>query len=131
MHVIAANEDTEVVGWLRDVAARRALAHESADEILAHFEAKLGRPLRSKAAVEEYVAALEEAERRRERESYLRRIRRESVLLVLAALSYLHYYYWDVSLRIALLPEMRVTVPARQAPAHRTQDEDPGSLIRS
>jgi hypothetical protein len=43
----------------------------------------------------------------------IRRTWREGALLLLLAVSYLHYTYWDVRLQIALLPKMEVFVPVK------------------
>jgi hypothetical protein len=37
---------------------------------------------------------------------------REVALIVLLALSYLHFYYWEVQLEIAALNSVNVVVPA-------------------
>ena len=49
-----------------------------------------------------------DAHRERER----RRMVREVSLLVLLAISYLHYYYWEVQLQIAALQSVNVFIPA-------------------
>ena len=44
-----------------------------------------------------------------------RRMVREIALLVLLAISYLHYYYWEVQLQIAALNSVSTFIPAKPA----------------
>ena len=41
---------------------------------------------------------------------------REVALLFILALSYLHYYYWEVQLEIAKLNELRTFIPSVKEP---------------
>jgi len=45
---------------------------------------------------------------------------REVSLLVLLAVSYLHFYYWEVQLEIAALRSVGVFIPAPEARPHKT-----------
>lgn len=58
--------------------------------------------------LKEVAGSQPEAHAARER----RRMVREIALLLILALSYLHYYYWDVQLQIAALRSVNVFVPA-------------------
>ena len=44
---------------------------------------------------------------------------REVSLLALLAISYLHYYYWEVQLQIAALQSVSVFIPAPDARPYR------------
>jgi hypothetical protein len=46
-----------------------------------------------------------------------RRMVREIALLALLAISYLHYYYWDVQLQIAALNSVSTFIPAKEVRA--------------
>ena len=59
----------------------------------------------------EVAGSQPEAHAARER----RRMVREIALLVLLAISYLHYYYWEVQLQIAALKSVSTFIPAKQA----------------
>jgi len=49
------------------------------------------------------------------REHERRRMVREVALIVLLAISYLHFYYWEVQLEIAALNSVNVVIPAPEA----------------
>jgi hypothetical protein len=53
------------------------------------------------------------------REHERRRMVREVALIALLALSYLHFYYWEVQLEIAALNSVKVVVPAVETRAKR------------
>jgi hypothetical protein len=48
-----------------------------------------------------------------------RRMVRELALIALLAMSYLHFYYWEVQLEIAALNSARVLLPAPPLPAKK------------
>jgi MoxR-like ATPase len=87
------NSPASLHRYLEELAGRRV---NSRTEVLAFLKEVAGsRPLDHRAAE-------------------LRRMVRELSLLALLALSYLHYYYWEVQLQIAALNSARVV---HQAPA--------------
>lgn len=53
------------------------------------------------------------------REHERRRMVREVALIVMLAMSYLHFYYWEVQLEIAALNSVNVTVPAPATQARK------------
>jgi len=123
-------EGEQLAQWLKEagrrVPAKAPPAHEDADESfnspasLHHYLEELaGRRLSSHAEVlrflREVAGSQPEAHRERER----RRMVREVSLLVLLAVSYLHYYYWDVQLQIAALQSVGVFIPAPEARPHK------------
>jgi hypothetical protein len=75
------------------------------------MESLTGRELRSRSAVDRLFREFAADEARRLREAKVRAARRHSYVLALAAAAFLNYYYWDVSLQIAALPEVKVFVP--------------------
>ena len=108
----------ELADWLVDAGRRRfpslpADPPESSEDVLAYLEQLTGRRLRSRAAIGQFLGDLAADEARRAQEVVRRRTIRDGLLLVLLAASYLHYYYWDTNLKIALLPEMKVFVPIK------------------
>jgi len=117
---VADDEDHDypsgVSDWLQDAGRRRvasapAAAPESDDEVLGYLESLTGKKLRSRSAIDRLFREFAADEARRLRELRVRNARRHCYLLALVAVSFLHYYYWDVSLQIAALPEMKVFVP--------------------
>ena len=106
----------DLASWLQDAGRRRVApapvaAADSSDEVLAYLESLTGKKLRSRSAVDLLFKAFADDEAKRLRKAKVRAARRHVLLLALAALSFLHYYYWDVKLKIAALPELRVFVP--------------------
>ena len=105
----------DLASWLQAAGQRRVpapdAAVESSDDILAYLESLTGRQLRSRSAVDLLIKAFADDEAKRLRKAKIRAARRHVLLLALAVASFLHYYYWDVSLQIAALPEMKVFVP--------------------
>ena len=105
-----------LANWLQD-AGRRGGARvpenvaESSDDVLAYLESLTGQKLRSRSAVDRLLREFAVDEANRVRHAKVRAARQHVLLLALAALSFLHYYYWDVNLQIAALPEMKVFVP--------------------
>ena len=117
---MADHEDSDhpldLASWLqaagqRRVAAGPEAASESSDDVLAYLESLTGKKLRSRSAVDLLFKGFADDEAKRVRELKVRAARRHTLLIALAVASFLHYYYWDVSLQIAALPEMKVFVP--------------------
>ena len=75
------------------------------------MEELAGRQLKTHADVLSYLREVAgsqpEAHAMRERH----RMVRELALLALLAISYLHFYYWDVQLQIAALNSVRINMP--------------------
>ena len=120
----------QLAQWLKE-AGRRTQAKvpgvlEDADDTfnspasLHHYLEELaGRKLKTHTEVlrflREVAGSQPEAHRERER----RRMVREVSLLVLLAISYLHFYYWEVQLQIAALHSVGVFIPAPEARPHK------------
>ena len=81
------------------------------DDVLAYLESLTGQKLRSRSAVDRLFREFAADEAGRLREAKVRAARRHTFVLALAAASFLNYYYWDVNLQIAALPEVKVFVP--------------------
>ena len=120
---MADHEDSDhpldLASWLQAAARRRVLAGpdaaaESSDDVLAYLESLTGKKLRSRSAVDLLFKAFADDEAKRLRKAKVRAARRHTLLIALAVASFLHYYYWDVSLQIAALPEMKVFVPVHE-----------------
>ena len=108
-------DDRAVAQWLSEVGHRTRAAleepTESSDAVLEYLESQVGRKLRSRGAIDEFLDDLTSG-RRKERAAGTRRgILRGALLLALALAAYFHYYYWDVKLVIASTPVVQVFVP--------------------
>ena len=113
----------DVTRWLKDVASRRATivtpartaaipnSPESSEDALRYLEDLTGHELRSREAIDRLLKDLAADEVTRVRAAAGARIIREALLLGLLLAAYLHYYYWDVSLQVASLSQVRVFVP--------------------
>ena len=106
----------DLASWLQAAGRRRVAlgpdaVAESSDDVLAYLESLTGRKLRSRSAVDLLFKDFADDEAKRLRAMKVRAARRHVLLLALAAAAFLHYYYWDVNLTIAALPEMKVFVP--------------------
>lgn len=119
---MADHEDSDhpldLADWLQAAGRRRVpaaadAAAESSDDVLAYLESLTGKKLRSRSAIDRLFKEFADDEAKRVREVKVRAARRHTLLIALAVASFLHYYYWDVSLQIAALPEMKVFVPVR------------------
>jgi hypothetical protein len=119
----------QVAQWLAE-AGRRAQArargpvaeggddtYNSPASLHKYLEALAHRKLQTHAEVLEYLREVAgsqpEAHAARER----RRMVREVALLVVLAISYLHYYYWDVQLEIAALNSVGTFVTVKEVRA--------------
>jgi hypothetical protein len=84
-----------------------------------YLEDLAGRKLQTHAEVLAYLRQVAGTQPDAHRESERRRMVREVSLLVLLAVSYLHFYYWEVQLEIAALRSVGVFVPAPEARPHK------------
>lgn len=93
-------------------ASRAAEAEDGAETLLRHMEQHAGRPLRSRAAIDAYLAA--RTAPREQPRSGERSLLRETMLVLFLVVAVLQYYYIDVSLEIASLKNVTVFVPVEQ-----------------
>ena len=84
-----------------------------------YVEELAGRKLQTHAEVLEFLKEVAGSQPRGYREHERRRMVREVALIVLLAISYLHFYYWEVQLEIAALNSVNVVIPAPEARAKR------------
>jgi hypothetical protein len=84
-----------------------------------YLEELAGRKLQSHAEVLGYLREVAGTQPDAHRESERRRMVREVSLLALLAISYLHFYYWEVQLQIAALQSVSVFIPAPAARPHK------------
>ncbi|MGH8687925.1 MAG: hypothetical protein ACREU5_10430 [Burkholderiales bacterium] len=128
------NAGEQLADWLKeagrrtqDVARANAESRGEQDDtynspasLHRYVEELAGRKLQSHAEVLEFlkVVAGNQPEGHAAREQ--RRMVREVALLAILALSYLHYYYWDVQLQIAALRSVNVFVPAHEVRPAKT-----------
>jgi hypothetical protein len=110
----------QLAQWLKEAGsrARRADAAPAAADrddtfnspasLHRYLEELAGRSLHSRTELLAFLKEVAGNRPRDHRAAELRRMVRELSLLALLALSYLHYYYWDVQLQIAALNSARV-----------------------
>ena len=84
-----------------------------------YLEELAGRKLQTHAEVLAYLREVAGTQPDAHRERERRRMVREVSLLVLLAVSYLHFYYWEVQLEIAALRSVGVFIPAPEARPHK------------
>ncbi len=84
-----------------------------------YLEALAGRKLQTHAELLAYLREVAGTQPDAHRERERRRMVREVSLIVLLAVSYLHYYYWEVQLQIAALHSVSVFIPATEARPHK------------
>lgn len=84
-----------------------------------YLEALAGRKLQTHAEMLAYLREVAGTQPDAHRERERRRMVREVSLIVLLAVSYLHYYYWEVQLQIAALNSVSVFIPATEARPHK------------
>jgi hypothetical protein len=128
---VSGNDDgagEQLAQWLKDAGRRAGLvaplaAAADSDEIYnspaslhRYLEELAGKPLRSHAEVLNYLAEVAGSRPLTHEMSERRRMVRELALIGLLAMSYLHYYFWDVQLQIAALNSARVFIPASPPP---------------
>lgn len=85
-----------------------------------YVEELAGRKLHTHGEVLEFLKQVAGSQPLGYREHERRRMVREVALIVTLALSYLHFYYWEVQLEIAALNSVKVIVPASAHQAKRT-----------
>jgi hypothetical protein len=120
-----------LVQWLKE-AGRRAQSRvhgEAAPEgddtynspasLHRYVEELAGRKLQTHAHVLEFLKEVAGSQPHGHREHERRRMVREVALITLLAVSYLHFYYWEVQLEIAALNSVNVVVPAPEARAKK------------
>lgn len=123
--------DGEILAqWLKE-AGRRAQTrvHDDAADgddtynspasLHRYVEDLAGRKLQTHGAVLEFLKEVAGSQPQGHREHERRRMVREVVLIAVLALSYLHFYYWEVQLEIAALNSVKVVIPAAEARAKR------------
>lgn len=116
------NAGEPLAAWLKEAGhrARRQAApagdsddtYNSPAALHRYLEELAGRPLRSHAEVLGYLGEVAGTSPQQYRDQERRRMVREVALLALLALSYLHYYYWEVQVEIAKLNSVRIFIPA-------------------
>ncbi len=84
-----------------------------------YIEELAGRKLQTHAEVLGFLKAVAGSQPQGYREHERRRMVREVALIVLLALSYLHFYYWEVQLEIAALKSVKFAVPAVETRAKK------------
>jgi len=117
----------QLAQWLKDAGRRAGLVapaaaadgdetYNSPASLHRYLEELAGRPLRSHAEVLNYLAEVAGGQPQGHYMNERRRMVRELALIGLLALSYLHYYYWEVQLQIAGLSSARVFIPVAPPP---------------
>jgi len=120
--------DGEILAqWLKE-AGRRAQSQAQGEAVAdgddtynspaslhRYVEELAGRKLQTHAEVLEFLKEVAGSQPRGYREHERRRMVREVALIVLLAISYLHFYYWEVQLEIAALNSVNVVIPALEA----------------
>ncbi len=114
--------------WLKEagrraqLSARDATAPEGDDDtynspasLHRYVEELAGRKLQTHTQVLEFLKEVAGSQPEGYREHERRRMVREVALIAMLALSYLHFYYWEVQLEIAALNSVNVVVPAPEA----------------
>ena len=84
-----------------------------------YVEELAGRKLQTHAQVLEFLKEVAGSQPQGYREHERRRMVREVALIALLAISYLHFYYWEVQLEIAALNSVNVVIPALDARAKK------------
>ena len=120
--------DGEILAqWLKE-AGRRAQSQAQGEAVAdgddtynspaslhRYVEELAGRKLQTHTEVLEFLKEVAGSQPRGYREHERRRMVREVALIVLLAISYLHFYYWEVQLEIAALNYVNVVIPAPEA----------------
>ena len=117
--------------WLKEAGQRAQLkvqgeaagdgddTYNSPASLHRYVEELAGRKLQTHAQVLEFLKEVAGSQPQGYREHERRRMVREVALIALLALSYLHFYYWEVQLEIAALNSVNVVVPATEARARK------------
>ncbi|HSG77749.1 MAG TPA: hypothetical protein VLA30_16655 [Burkholderiales bacterium] len=118
------SEGEVLAQWLKEAGRRaqspaRSEAKANGDDtynspasLHRYVEELAGRKLQTHAEVLEFLKEVAGSQPQGHREHERRRMVREVALIVALALSYLHFYYWEVQLEIAALNSVRVVLPA-------------------
>ena len=115
----------QLTQWLKEAGQRAgrsapgAAAGDDGDEtynspasLHRYLEELAGRPLRSHAEVLDFLEQVAGGEHRAHHDQRRQRMVREGTLLFMLAVSYLHYYYWEVQVQIATLKSVNTFLPA-------------------
>ena len=117
--------------WLKEAGQRAQLkvqgeaagdgddTYNSPASLHRYVEELAGRKLQTHAQVLEFLKEVAGSQPQGYREHERRRMVREVALIALLAISYLHFYYWEVQLEIAALNSVNVVVPAPDARARK------------
>ncbi|MDH4095981.1 MAG: hypothetical protein OEV81_14490 [Betaproteobacteria bacterium] len=120
----------QLAEWLKEAGRRtQSAAREASDasddtfnspaSLHKYLEDLAGRKLQTHADVLAYLRQVAGTQPDAHRERERRRMVREVSLLALLAVSYLHFYYWEVQLEIAALRSVGVFIPAPEARPHK------------
>ena len=113
--------------WLKEAGRRAQLKAQGASEpdrddtfnspasLHRYLEELAGRKLQTHTHVLEFLKEVAGSQPQGYREHERRRMVREVALIAMLALSYLHFYYWEVQLEIAALNSVNVVIPAPEA----------------
>jgi hypothetical protein len=113
--------DEQLAQWMKEAGRRapRAAPAAASDDtfnspasLLHYLEDLAGRPLRSRTELRAFLSEVAGSQSVGFHVAERRRMVRELTLLALLAVSYLHYYYWEVQLEIAALSGVRTFAPA-------------------
>lgn len=85
-----------------------------------YVEELAGRRLQTHAEVLEFLREVAGSQPQGYRAHERRRMVREVALIALLALSYLHFYYWEVQLEIAALNSVKFSIPVVEARSKKT-----------
>jgi hypothetical protein len=117
--------------WLKEAGQRAQLkvqgeaagdgddTYNSPASLHRYVEELAGRKLQTHAQVLEFLKEVAGSQPQGYREHERRRMVREVALIALLAISYLHFYYWEVQLEIAALNSVNVVIPATEARAKK------------
>jgi hypothetical protein len=122
-------DDEILAQWLKEAGRRAQAQAQAQSEVVAdsddtynspaslhrYVEELAGRKLQTHAEVLEFLKEVAGSQPHGFREHERRRMVREVALILLLAISYLHFYYWEVQLEIAALNSVNVVVPAVEA----------------
>jgi MoxR-like ATPase len=109
----------EMANWLVDLGHRNRVPAAvdpvrpaaSAEDLVRYLETLSGRQFRSHEDVLQLLKDFWQENVEAARAARRQRLIRETLLLGVLAVSYLHNYYWEVRLQIASLPALQVFVP--------------------
>jgi len=127
---VSNGEGEQLAQWLKEAGRRAQSAapavvgdgddsYNSPASLHRYLEELAGRSLGSHAEVLAYLREVAGTQPEALRERERRRMVREVSLLALLAISYLHFYYWQVQLEIAALRSVSVFIPAPETRPHK------------